>query len=40
MNQVQAQDRCHRIGQKRPVLVFRMATAHSVEGKMLKRVSR
>lgn len=30
-------DRCHRIGQHRPVLVFRLATAHSVEGKMLKR---
>jgi len=30
-------DRCHRIGQVRPVLVFRLATAHSVEGKMLKR---
>ena len=32
-------DRCHRIGQLRPVLVFRLATAHSVEGKMLKRAS-
>lgn len=32
-------DRCHRIGQQRPVLVFRLATAHSVEGKMLKRAS-
>jgi ATP-dependent DNA helicase len=30
-------DRCHRIGQQRPVLVFRLVTAHSVEGKMLKR---
>lgn len=30
-------DRCHRIGQTRPVLVLRMATAHSVEGKMLAR---
>lgn len=28
-------DRCHRIGQSRPVLVFRLATAHSVEGRML-----
>ncbi|KIY95169.1 helicase, lymphoid-specific [Monoraphidium neglectum] len=34
---LQAMDRCHRIGQHRPVLVFRLATAHSVEGKMLKR---
>ncbi|KAI8463605.1 MAG: P-loop containing nucleoside triphosphate hydrolase protein [Monoraphidium minutum] len=37
---LQAMDRCHRIGQVRPVLVFRLATAHSVEGKMLKRAAR
>jgi ATP-dependent DNA helicase len=30
-------DRCHRIGQHKPVLVLRLATAHSVEGKLLKR---
>ena len=30
-------DRCHRIGQHKPVLVLRLATAHSVEGRMLKR---
>ncbi len=34
---VQAMDRCHRIGQQKPVLVLRLATAHSVEGKLLKR---
>ena len=34
---LQAMDRCHRIGQQRPVLVMRLATAHSVEGKMLRR---
>ena len=33
----QAMDRCHRIGQTRPVLVFRLATAGSVEGKLLAR---
>ena len=33
----QAMDRCHRIGQQKPVLVFRLATAHSVEGKLLRR---
>lgn len=33
----QAMDRCHRIGQTKPVLVFRLATAHSVEGRLLKR---
>ena len=32
-------DRCHRIGQVKPVLVFRLATAHSVEGKMLRRAA-
>lgn len=34
---MQAMDRCHRIGQTKPVLVLRLATAHSVEGKMLRR---
>jgi ATP-dependent DNA helicase len=32
-------DRCHRIGQQKPVLVFRLAAAHSVEGRMLKRAA-
>lgn len=36
---LQAMDRCHRIGQVRPVLVLRLATAHSVEGKMLRRAN-
>lgn len=36
---LQAMDRCHRIGQTRPVLVLRLITAHSVEGKMIKRAS-
>lgn len=30
-------DRCHRIGQNKPVLVLRLATSNSVEGKMLRR---
>lgn len=30
-------DRCHHIRQQRPVLVLRLATTHSVEGKMLAR---
>lgn len=34
---LQAMDRCHRIGQVKPVLVLRLATAHSVEGKLLRR---
>ena len=36
---MQAMDRAHRIGQTRPVLVFRMATAHSVEGRLLQRAN-
>jgi len=35
----QAMDRAHRIGQTRPVLVFRLATAHSVEGRLLQRAN-
>ena len=38
-NDLQAMDRCHRIGQQRPVLVFRLATAHSIEGNMLRRAN-
>ncbi|KAK9136358.1 hypothetical protein Syun_015688 [Stephania yunnanensis] len=34
---LQAMDRCHRIGQTRPVHVYRLATAQSVEIRMLKR---
>ncbi|KAJ7517902.1 hypothetical protein O6H91_21G045300 [Diphasiastrum complanatum] len=33
---MQAMDRCHRIGQTRPVHVYRLATAHSIECRMLK----
>ena len=36
---MQAMDRCHRIGQTKPVHVLRLATAHSVEGKMLARAN-
>lgn len=34
---LQAMDRCHRIGQTKPVHVYRFATALSVEGRILKR---
>ncbi|XP_021273961.1 ATP-dependent DNA helicase DDM1 isoform X2 [Herrania umbratica] len=34
---LQAMDRCHRIGQTKPVHVYRLATAHSVECHVLKR---
>ena len=36
---MQAMDRAHRIGQTKPVLVFRLATAHSVEGRLLQRAN-
>ena len=36
---VQAMDRAHRIGQTQPVLVLRLATAHSVEGRLLARAN-
>ena len=32
---LQAQDRCHRIGQKKTVMVYRLATAETVEEKVL-----
>uniref|UniRef100_M8B1W7 Lymphoid-specific helicase n=1 Tax=Aegilops tauschii TaxID=37682 RepID=M8B1W7_AEGTA len=34
---LQAMDRCHRIGQTRPVHVYRLATSNSVEGRIIKR---
>lgn len=34
---LQAQDRAHRIGQTRPVLIFRLVSAHTVETKILAK---
>ena len=34
---LQAQDRAHRIGQKKPVFVYRMVTQDSVEEKVIER---
>eukprot|EP00961_Rhodomonas_salina_P167658 2259710-Rhodomonas_salina.1 len=34
---IQAMDRCHRIGQTKPVTVFRFVTEHSVEERMVER---
>jgi ATP-dependent DNA helicase len=36
---LQAQDRCHRIGQTKPVKVYRLATANSIESRILERQS-
>jgi ATP-dependent DNA helicase len=36
---LQAQDRAHRIGQTRPVLVFRLVTSGSIEAKILERAT-
>jgi len=34
---LQAQDRCHRIGQTRPVVVYRLIIANSVDSRILRR---
>mmetsp|Transcript_31886 Transcript_31886/g.66859 ORF Transcript_31886/g.66859 Transcript_31886/m.66859 type:complete len:1528 (-) Transcript_31886:307-4890(-) len=34
---LQAQDRCHRLGQKKPVSVYRMVTENTVEEKIVER---
>ena len=36
---LQAQDRCHRIGQKKPVLVYRLCQKGTVEEKILERAA-
>lgn len=36
---LQAQDRVHRIGQTKPVLIFRLVSANTVESRLLKRAS-
>jgi len=35
----QAQDRVHRIGQTKPVLIFRLVNAHTVETKIMRRAN-
>lgn len=34
---MQAQDRAHRIGQKKPVQVFRLVTEHTIEERIVER---
>ncbi|XP_034021354.1 LOW QUALITY PROTEIN: lymphoid-specific helicase [Thalassophryne amazonica] len=36
---LQAQDRCHRIGQTKPVVVYRLITANTIDQKILDRAS-
>ncbi|KAG8215643.1 SNF2 family DNA-dependent ATPase [Butyriboletus roseoflavus] len=36
---LQAQDRAHRIGQTKPVLVFRLVTAHTIETRIMQRAT-
>ncbi|XP_039274435.1 uncharacterized protein LOC120348389 [Styela clava] len=39
-NDAQAQDRCHRIGQVRPVVVYRLITASTVDQQIVERASK
>ena len=39
-NDLQAQARCHRIGQTKPVSVYRLLTRHSYEEKMFEYASK
>jgi SNF2 family DNA or RNA helicase len=36
---LQAQDRCHRIGQTRPVVVYRLVTAASIDEQIVERAA-
>lgn len=36
---IQAQDRAHRIGQTKPVLIFRLITAHTIETRIMQKAT-
>jgi len=36
---LQAQDRCHRIGQTKPVIVYRLVSSGSAEKKILEKAN-
>lgn len=36
---LQAQDRCHRLGQTKPVVVYRLVTANTIDQKIVERAS-
>ena len=36
---IQAQDRAHRIGQKNPVLIFRLVSQYTIEEKIMQRAN-
>merc|ERR1712066_368263 len=36
---LQAQDRCHRIGQTKPVMIYRLVTAKTIDQKIVERAA-
>ena len=38
-NDLQAQDRCHRIGQTKPVMVYRLCTAGTIDQRIVERAA-
>ena len=36
---LQAQDRCHRIGQTKPVVIYRLVTANTIDQRIVERAA-
>lgn len=36
---IQAQDRCHRIGQTKPVIIYRLVTANTIDQRIVERAA-